>query len=149
MHRAFSLDDIKSLVRVVAMHVVLVPWVRVIMDPGVKALGVDQHFSLLELMSLLDHIDDLDRHTSPPFESCVWISQLEYSLLEATSRSERAGSIKNELCLRKEKGHFADESGLSEIGLHRVDEFRNCFLYKNIFETIPQFQAVELAIARM
>ena len=25
--------------------------------------------------------------------------------------------------------------------LHRVDEFRNCFLYENIFETNPQFQA--------
>jgi hypothetical protein len=33
--------------------------------------------------------------------------------------------------------------------LHRVDEFRNCFLYENIFETNPQFQAVELAIARI
>src|SRR5262245_28929324 len=31
--------------------------------------------------------------------------------------------------------------------LHRVDEFRNCFLYENVFETNPQFQAVELAIA--
>jgi len=29
--------------------------------------------------------------------------------------------------------------------LHRVDEFRNCFLYENIFETNPQFQAVEIA----
>jgi len=33
--------------------------------------------------------------------------------------------------------------------LHRVDEFRNCFLYGNILEINPQFQAVELAIARM
>jgi DNA-binding NarL/FixJ family response regulator len=30
-----------------------------------------------------------------------------------------------------------------------VDEFRNCFLYENIVETNPQFQAIELAIARM
>src|SRR5262245_33201922 len=33
--------------------------------------------------------------------------------------------------------------------LHRADEFRNYFLYENILETNPQFQAVELAIARM
>jgi hypothetical protein len=41
------------------------------------------------------------------------------------------------------------KSGLSKIWIHRVDEFRNCFLYENAFETNPQFQAVELAIARM
>jgi len=35
------------------------------------------------------------------------------------------------------------------VCLNRVDEFRNCFLYENILETNPQFQAVELAIARM
>jgi hypothetical protein len=34
-------------------------------DPGVKALGVDKHFSLLELMSFLDHVDDLDWHAAP------------------------------------------------------------------------------------
>jgi hypothetical protein len=33
--------------------------------------------------------------------------------------------------------------------LHRVDELRNCFLYENIVETNPQFQAVELAVARV
>jgi hypothetical protein len=41
------------------------------------------------------------------------------------------------------------KSGLLEIWLHRVHEFRNCFLYENILETNPQFQAVELAISRM
>jgi hypothetical protein len=41
------------------------------------------------------------------------------------------------------------KSGLLEIWLHRMDEFRNCFLYENIFETNPKFQTVELAIARM
>ena len=41
------------------------------------------------------------------------------------------------------------KSGLFEIWVHRVDEFRNCFLYENILETNPQFQAVELAISRM
>jgi hypothetical protein len=49
----------------VAVHIVFVTRIRVVVDPGVKALGVDQHFSLLELMSLLDHIDDLDWHTAP------------------------------------------------------------------------------------
>ena len=43
--------------------------------------------------------------------------------------------------------------GLSRLNwLHRVDEFRNCFLHflhENIFETNPEFQAVELAISRM
>jgi hypothetical protein len=37
-------------------------------DPGVKALGVDKHLSLLKLMSLLDHIDNLDWHTVPIFK---------------------------------------------------------------------------------
>jgi hypothetical protein len=41
------------------------------------------------------------------------------------------------------------KSGLSEIWLHRVDEFRNCFLYENVLETNPYFQTVELAIARI
>ena len=50
---------------------------------------------------------------------------------------------------KKRKATSRMKSGLSEIWLHRVDEFRNCFLYENIFETNPQFQAVELAIARM
>jgi hypothetical protein len=49
----------------------------------------------------------------------------------------------------KQKATFHPRSGLSENWLHRVDEFRNCFLYENIFETNPQFQAIELAIARM
>jgi len=31
------------------------------------------------------------------------------------------------------------KSGLFEIWLHRVDEFRNCFLYENVFETNLQF----------
>jgi hypothetical protein len=40
--------------------------------------------------------------------------------------------------------------GLSRLNwLHRVDDFRNCFLYENMLETNPQFQAVELVIARM
>jgi hypothetical protein len=33
------------------------------MDPGVKALGVEKYFSFLELMSRLDHVDNLYRHT--------------------------------------------------------------------------------------
>jgi hypothetical protein len=41
------------------------------------------------------------------------------------------------------------KSGLFQIWLHKVDEFRNCFLYENVFETNLQFQAVELAIARV
>ena len=49
----------------------------------------------------------------------------------------------------KEKGRSQVRNGLFDIWLHRVDEFRNCFLYENILETNPQFQAVELAIARM
>src|SRR5262249_36532300 len=66
MHRAFPLDNIKSLVSVMAVHIVFVTRIRVVMDPGVKAFGVDKHFSLLDLMSLIDYIDDLDWHT-PPF----------------------------------------------------------------------------------
>jgi hypothetical protein len=50
---------------------------------------------------------------------------------------------------QKRKATSQLKNGLSEIWLHRVDEFRNCFLYENIFETNPQFQAVELAMARM
>jgi hypothetical protein len=50
-----------------AVHIVFVTRIWVVMDPGVKAFGVDKHFSLLELMSLLDHIDDLDWHTTPFF----------------------------------------------------------------------------------
>src|SRR5262249_47020675 len=65
MHRAFPLDNIKSLVSVMAVHIVFVTRIRVVMDPGVKAFGVDKYFSLLELMSFLDHIDDLDSHTTP------------------------------------------------------------------------------------
>jgi hypothetical protein len=43
----------------------------------------------------------------------------------------------------KEKGRSQVRNSRSEIWLRRVDEFRNCFLYENIFETNPQFQAVE------
>ena len=50
---------------------------------------------------------------------------------------------------QKKKAASQVKSGLFEIWLHRVDEFRNCFLYENVFETNLQFQAVELAIARM
>jgi hypothetical protein len=49
----------------------------------------------------------------------------------------------------KEKGRSQVRNGLFDIWLNRVDEFRNCFLYENIPETNAQFQAVELAIARM
>jgi hypothetical protein len=49
----------------------------------------------------------------------------------------------------KEKGRSQVRNGLFDIWLNRVDEFRNWFLYENIPETNAQFQAVELAIARM
>jgi hypothetical protein len=78
----------------------------------------------------------------PPFFKVASDLSIEYSLLKATSRSKRG-------ILPKEKGHFGLKSGLSEIWLHRVDDFRNCFLYENMLETNPQFQAVELVIARM
>jgi hypothetical protein len=58
-------------------------------------------------------------------------------------------SLFSATCQGKEKGRSQVRNGLSDIWLHRVDEFRNCFLYENIPETNAQFQAVELAIARM
>jgi hypothetical protein len=48
---------------------------------------------------------------------------------------------------QKQKATSRVKSGLSNIRLHRMDEFRNCFLYGNLLEINPQFQAVELAIA--
>jgi hypothetical protein len=50
---------------------------------------------------------------------------------------------------QKKKAASEMKNGLFQIWLHRVDEFLNCFLYENIFETNPQFQAVELALAGM
>ena len=44
---------------------------------------------------------------------------------------------------QKRKAASRVKSGLSEIWLRRVDEFRNCFLIENIVATSPHFEAVE------
>ena len=62
-------------------------------------------------------------------------------LLKELHRALDAAYQKTKATSRMKKWPF-------QIWLHRVDEFRNCFLYENIFETNPHIQAVELAIAQ-
>lgn len=45
-----------------AVHVVLVARIRIVMDPRVKPLRIEEHFSLFYLVSGFDHIDDLYWH---------------------------------------------------------------------------------------
>jgi hypothetical protein len=79
------------------------------------------------------------------FSNCLW----KNGRLIATHKKPFDMLALTKVAYEDKKAASQVKSGLFEIWLHRVDEFRNCFLFENIFETNPQFQAVELAIARM
>jgi hypothetical protein len=66
MHRALTVNHIKGLVGVVAMHVVLIPGFRVNMKPGVELLGVKDYFSFAFFMGHLDHVHYFYWHSVSP-----------------------------------------------------------------------------------
>jgi len=63
MHRAFALDHVKSLVGIMAVHVVFVAGLGVNMQPGMESLRVKNPFSLLVLVRHLDQIINFNWHS--------------------------------------------------------------------------------------
>ena len=61
LHRAFSFEDEKSLVSVVAMHLVFLPRL-VVVHPGVKTRRIENVLAAFFLVGQIDHIDDFDAH---------------------------------------------------------------------------------------
>jgi len=60
MHRALSLDHIKGLVRVVAVHVIPVAGVGVDVNPSVELRRIENYLSLFTVMCQFDKINDLE-----------------------------------------------------------------------------------------
>ena len=65
VHRALSIDDVKGLVSVVAMHIVFVARLRVHVNPGMESLRVENHLSLA-FFRHLDQIHHFDTHVNLP-----------------------------------------------------------------------------------
>jgi site-specific DNA recombinase len=109
------------------------------LDEGVRLLELAQKAtSLYEKQEMRDKRRVLDFI----FSNCLW---RDGGLIPNYRKPFDILALTN-AAYQKRKATSRVKSGLSDIWLHRVDEFRNCFLHENIVETNPLFQAVEHAI---